>query len=201
MRRILTTSLILAALAMPAAAQTLTGTPAEVKAGTYAVEPTHAKVVYAISHLGFSTYYGTFPKLSGTLVLDPADPSRSKVDITIDVAAVDSNDDKLDAHLRAADFFETDKYPTATFRSTKVERTGDKTARITGDLTLKGVTKPVTLDATFNQAGPNPLSKVYTIGFDATGTVKRSDWGITTYVPAVGDAVELRIGAEFVMQP
>jgi len=201
-RTLIASFLVATALfAAPVAAQDVTRDPAAVKAGTYKVEPTHAKVTYAISHLGFSTYYGTFPKLDGTLVIDPADPTKSKVDIVIDVAAVDSNDDKLDAHLRAADFFDTEKFPTATFKSTKVERTGPNTAKVTGDLTLKGVTKPVTLDATFNQAGINFISKVYTIGFDAVGTIKRSDWGITTYVPAVGDEVTLRIGAEFQLQP
>lgn len=196
-RHILSALLVATALvASPALAQT-TQVPAEVKAGTYVVEPTHAKVLFAISHLGFSTYYGTFPKVDGTLVLDPADPAKSKVDIVIDVAAVDTSDDKLDAHLRAPDFFDTEKFPTATFKSTKIERTGDTTARITGDLTLKGVTKPVTLDATFNQAGPNFINKVYSIGFDAETTIKRSEWGITTFVPAVGDEVKLRIGTEF----
>ncbi|WP_119678897.1 YceI family protein [Indioceanicola profundi] len=184
-------------VAAPAFAQQPSSNPADVKAGTYVVEPTHAKVVFAISHLGFSTYYGAFPKLDGTLVLDPADPAKSKVDIVIDVTAVDTSDPKLDAHLKAADFFDAEKFPTATFKSTKVERTGENTARITGDLTLKDVTKPVVLDATFNQAGVNPLSKVYSIGFDAETTINRSEWGITTYVPAVGDEVKLRIGTEF----
>ena len=202
MRRTILSALLVATalVASPALAQTTTA-PAEVKAGTYVVEPTHAKVVFAINHLGFSTYFGSFPKLDGTLVLDPADPAKSKVDITIDVAAVDTSDDKLDGHLRAADFFDTAKFPTATFKSTKIERTGEKTARITGDLTLKDVTKPVTLEATFNQAGVNFINKVYTIGFDATTTIKRSEWGLTTYVPAVGDEVTLRIGTEFQLKP
>ncbi|MFM2045232.1 MAG: hypothetical protein RLY86_3808 [Pseudomonadota bacterium] len=201
MRRTLSALMLATTLiAGPALAQT-TGNPAEVKAGTYKVEPTHAKIVYAISHLGFATYYGTFPKLDGTLVLDPADPTKSRIDITVDVAAVDSNLDKMDEHLRAADFFDTANFPTATFKSTKVERTGDKTARITGDLTLKGVTKPVVLDATFNQAGVNMINNVYSIGFDATATIKRSDWGITTYVPAVGDDVTLKMGIELQLQP
>ncbi len=186
--------------AAPALAQEVTQDPAQVKSGTYRVEPTHAKVTYAISHLGFSTYFGTFPKMDGTLVIDTAKPENSKVDITIDVAAVDSNDDKLDAHLRSPDFFDTAKFPTATFRSTKIERTGPSTAKVTGDLTLKGVTRPVTLDATFNQAGVNFISKAYTIGFDAETTINRTDWGISTYAPAVGEKVTLRIGAEFLLQ-
>ena len=192
---------VLTGTAAPALAQEVTKDPAQVKAGTYKVEPTHAKVTYAISHLGFSTYFGTFPKMDGTLVIDTAKPENSKVDITIDVAAVDSNDDKLDGHLRSPDFFDTAKFPTATFRSTRIERTGPTTAKVTGDLTLKGVTRPVTLDATFNQAGVNFINKAYTIGFDAETTINRTDWGISTYAPAVGEKVTLRIGAEFQLQP
>ncbi|WP_114394140.1 YceI family protein [Oleisolibacter albus] len=203
MRSTLIRSLLVTAtlLAMPAAAQDVTRDAAAVKAGTYAVEPSHTKVLYAINHLGYSTYYGAFPKAQGSLTLDPANLDKSSLEITIDVAAIDSSDDALDKHLRGPDFFDTAKFPTATFKSTKIERTGANTARITGDLTLKGVTKPVTLDATFNQAGVNFISKTYSVGFDAVGTLKRSDFGIKAYVPAVGDEVTLRIGSEFQLKP
>lgn len=185
----------------PAQAQELTQSPAAAKSGTYALDPAHAKVLFSVRHLGFSTYYGAFPKLEGTLVLDAANPARSKVDITIDVAAVDTSDAELDKHLRSADFLDTGNAPKATFRSRQVEMTGERTARITGDLTLRNVTRPVVLEATFNQAGPNPISKAYSIGFDAETVIRRSEWGVSAYVPAVGDEVTLRIGAEFKLQP
>lgn len=187
--------------ASPAIAQELTQAPAEAQSGRYALDPAHAKVLFSVRHLGFSTYYGAFPALSGTLDYDAKDPTRSRVDITIDVAAVDTSDAELDKHLRSDDFLDAGKTPTARFRSTGVEVTGERTARITGDLTLRGVTRPVVLEATFNQAGVSPVSKVYTIGFDAETVIKRSEWGVSAYVPAVSDEVTLRIGAEFTRKP
>ena len=103
----------------------------------------------------------------------------------------------MDAHLKSPDFFDAAKFPTASFKSTKIEVTGPSSGKITGDLTLHGVTKPVTLNASFNGGGINPMSKAYVLGFNATGTVKRSEFGISTYVPAVGDEVTLTISAEF----
>lgn len=194
---LLGTALLLTA---PAFAQDVTRDPAAVTSGTYAIEPTHTKVVFAINHLGYSTYYGSFPKADGTLVLDAANPAKSALNVTIDVTAISTDLKELNDHLKAPDFFDTAKFPTATFKSTKVEPTGKNTAKVTGDLTLKGVTKPVTLDVTFNQAGPNMINKVYTVGFDAVGTIKRSDFGVSAYVPAVGDEVTLRIGSELQLQ-
>lgn len=199
MSRTLIAGLFGAALLLTAGqgfAQDLTKDPAAVKSGTYAVEPTHTKVVFAINHLGYSTYYGTFPKAEGTLVLDAANPAKSALDVTVDVTAISTDLKELNEHLLSPDFFDGAKFPKATFKSTKVELTGKNTAKVTGNLTLKGVTKPVTLDVTFNQAGPNFINKVYSVGFDATTTIKRSDFGVSAYVPAVGDEVTLRIGSE-----
>lgn len=191
----LTAALAAAPLAVQAQAA-LTKNPAEVQSGDYRFESSHAKVTWSVNHLGFSTYTGQFPRVEGTLKLDAKDVSKSVVNVTINTTAVGTLDEALDKHLKTADFLDVEKFPTATFKSTSVRRTGERTADITGDLTLHGVTKPVVVQATFNQAGPNPMSKIYTLGFDAKAKIKRSDFGISTYVPAVGDEVTLVIEAE-----
>lgn len=194
----LSAALVAAPLAVSAqgAAPAITKVPAEVQSGDYKFESSHAKVTWSVNHLGFSTYTGQFPRVEGTLKLDARDVAKSVVNVTINTAAVGTLDADLDKHLKTADFLNVEKFPTATFKSTAVKQTGERTADITGDLTLHGVTKPVVIQATFNQAGPNPMSKIYTIGFDARAKIKRSDFGITTYVPAVGDEVTLVIEAE-----
>ncbi|WP_245504538.1 YceI family protein [Aquabacter spiritensis] len=198
----------IAALALPFAAipplsaqeapeQEATSTSsAQVRAGTYAADPAHTRITWSVSHLGFSTYSGLLPAVEGTLVLDEDDTDKSRVEVTVPVARAGTLDPELDAHLKTSDFFDSAKYPTATFRSTRIEAAG-RTARITGDLTLRGVTRPVTLDVTFRRAGPRPTDKAYAVGFDATATIKRSDFGMTAFLPLVGDAVDLRIEAEF----
>ncbi|MGF1606419.1 MAG: YceI family protein [Rhodothalassiaceae bacterium] len=196
---ILAISALLAGPGLTATAQQLTQDPAQVSAATYTIDPAHTRVIFSVNHLGFSTYQGTFPNAEGSLALDPDDLSETALDVTIDVAGVSTADPELDKHLRAEEFFDADTYPTARFVSTKVERTGDNTARITGDLTMKGVTRPVTLDATFNQAGVNPVNERYTVGFDASGVIKRSDFGVSAYVPFVGDEVMISIGSEFTL--
>ncbi|MEP9379639.1 YceI family protein [Aquabacter sp. CN5-332] len=182
-------------LAAPLQAQEVSSSPTQVRAGTYAADPGHTRVTWSISHLGYSTYSGIFPAVTGTLVLDENDTSKSRVDVTIPVERVGTLDPDLDKHLKAPDFLDVAKFPTATFKSTGIKAAG-RTAKITGDLTLRGVTKPVTLDVTFNQAGV-AMDKLYTVGFDATAVIKRSDFGMTTYLPVLGDAVTLRIEAEF----
>lgn len=182
-------------LASPLQAQEVSSSPAQVRAGTYTADPGHTRVTWSISHLGYSTYSGIFPAVTGTLVLDENDTSKSRVEVTIPVERVGTLDPDLDKHLKAPDFFDVAKFPTATFKSTGIRAVG-RTAKITGDLTLRGVTKPVTLDVTFNQAGV-AMDKLYTVGFDATAVIKRSDFGMTTYLPVLGDEVTLRIEAEF----
>jgi polyisoprenoid-binding protein YceI len=174
--------------------------PSRVEKGSYALDPNHTQVGFTVSHFGFTTYSGLFTKTAGKLTLDPADPAASKLDVTISTESVYTPSEKLTGELRASDWLDAAKYPQATFKSTKVEKTGDTTAKITGDLTLHGVTKPVTLDATFYGAGANPLSKKVTVGFEVTGKIKRSDFGVTKYVPLVGDEVDLKISAPFEKQ-
>ena len=183
-------------LASPLAAQETTRDPHQVAAGTYEADPGHTRVTWKIKHLGFSTYSGIVPAITGTLVLDPKNPNASRVEVTIPVNKLGTLDTVLDAHLMAGDFFDVANFPRATFTSTRVEAHGDH-ARITGDLTLRGVTRPVTLEAEFNQAGVAPTDNTYTVGFDAKAKIKRSDFGMNAFLPLVGDEVELLIEAEF----
>jgi polyisoprenoid-binding protein YceI len=192
-------ALVLAAAA-PASAQIVTN-PAQAQAGGYALDSSHGKITWSVSHFGFSTYIGQFATVNATMKLDPNNLGATVLDATIDTTSLGTLNDALDKHLKSPEFLDVAKFPTATFKATKVTRTGDKTADIAGELTLHGVTKPVVVQATFNQAGPNPLDKKYRLGFAGAAKIKRSEFGITTYVPAVGDEVTLIIEAEFKAVP
>jgi polyisoprenoid-binding protein YceI len=181
-------------------AQSASHDPSIVKAGKYAIEPGHTQIEFTLLHLGFSYYSGSFSNVSGTAYLDPAKPSADRLSVTIPIDSVMTTSTKLDGELKGAEWFDAAKYPTATFVSTKVVPTGKDTARITGTLTLHGVSKPETLSARFVGAGVNPLDKKYTAGFEVTGTIRRSDYGVKTYVPLVGDDVKLTIAGAFEQQ-
>jgi polyisoprenoid-binding protein YceI len=174
--------------------------PAAVQAGAYAVEPVHTRVLFSVSHMGFTTWYGEFTNVSGTLDLDPQTPEKSAVEIHIPVNTVTTTNAKLDGELKSDQWFDAAQYPDIAFKSARIVATGKGTGRLTGDLTFHGVTKPVTLAVRFNGAGVNPLDKKYTVGFNATGSIKRSDFGVKTYVPLIGDEVDLIISAGFERQ-
>ncbi|HEX5182510.1 MAG TPA: YceI family protein [Allosphingosinicella sp.] len=196
-------SLITAAFALMAAtavaqpAPHVSHDPATIPAGTYAVEPTHTRIQFTVSHMGFTDWYGDFTHVSGSLRLDPAHPRASRVEIEIPVASVSTTNATLDGELKGADWFDAARFPTMRFVSTRIMRTGPNRALIAGNLTMHGVTRPVSLAASFNGAGTNPLDKSYTIGFDATATIRRSAFGVTKYVPLIGDSVAIRISAAF----
>ena len=175
--------------------------PAAVAAGRYKVDPTHTRIQFTVSHMGFTDWYGDLPRTTGTLQLDPKDITASKLDITIPVASVSTTNTILDGELKSAEWFDAVRFPEIYFVSKTVVSTGAGTADITGDLTFHGVTKSVVLAARFNAAGINPLSKAYTVGFDATTTLSRSDFGVKKYVPLIGDETVLRISAAFEKQP
>ena len=200
-RLILTASaaLLLAGSSLPALAQA-TNNPAEVQAGSFAVDPNHSQVGFTLSHMGFSNFSGRLSNVTGTLTLAGGDHSGSKLSVSIPASSFSTPVDKLNEELTSADWFDAGKFPAITFTSTKVTSTGPDSATITGDLTLHGVTKPITLTAHFVGAGANPLTKKYTVGFDATGTVKRSEFGVTKYVPLIGDDVELSLHGAFEQQ-
>ena len=194
--KLLTASLIALAASAPLSAKSVTG-PATVQAGSYKVDPSHVLVEFEVNHFGFSQFFGVFPAATGTLTLDPSNLAAAKVDVAVPVERVSTTNAKLDGELVGADWFDAAKYPVIRFVSTKVTRTGTGTARIAGNLILHGVSKPFVLDATFVGAGSNPLSKAYTVGFKASGHLKRSDFGVSKYVPLVSDEVTLTIAAPF----
>lgn len=179
----------------------LTKVPAEVQAGTYKLDSDHGKITWSVDHLGFSTYVGQFVAVEAELTLDPANPSAGTLTATIPLTKVDSNSDGLNAHLQTPDFFDTANHPVATFvsRSITVDAEDPTEATVVGDLTLRGVTKPVTMEVEFNQAGPS-MGGVYKAGFDGEATIKRSDFGVDFALPMLGDEVELHIEGEFVKQ-
>lgn len=174
--------------------------PAKVHAGAYAVEPEHTEVLFAVSHFGFSTYYGRFAHASGSLVFDPATPANSTLEISVPAATVSTTSDKLDDILKSTGWFEVAQFPAMVFKSTKVTVIGADRGIVTGDLTLRGVSRPLTLEVRFDGAGTDPADSKYTIGFDATGTLKRSDFGISTFTPYIGDEVRLILSGAFVKQ-
>ncbi|MDX7951640.1 YceI family protein [Lichenihabitans sp. Uapishka_5] len=172
----------------------------KVEAGTYAVEPNHTQVLFSVNHMGFTTYTGQFTKASGTLTLDAAKPDASKLDVSVDVGSVTTPSDKLSDELKSDAWLDAGKFPAITFKSTKVVKTGADMAKVTGDLTMHGVTKTETLTVKFNGAGVNQLDKKYTTGFEVSGKIKRSDFGVKTYVPLIGDEVTLTIAGAFEKQ-
>jgi polyisoprenoid-binding protein YceI len=163
---------------------------------TYKLDPGHTMVLFSWNHFGYSNPTADFGLGDGTVVFDEQNPAKSSVDVTLPLASLDTHVPALDKHLKEADFFDADKYPTVTFKSTKVQPLGGHKFNVTGDLTVHGVTKTVVLAATLNKVGPHPMSKAQAIGFDATASIKRSDFGVGAYVPKVGDEISIRITTE-----
>ena len=174
---------------------TLIAGTAQAAPETYTIDPTHTFPSFEINHLGFSTQRGRFNKSSGSIVLDRA-AKKANVDITIDTNSISTGFDKLETHLRAEDFFNTAKFPTITFKSTGAKFEGDKLAAVSGNLTMHGVTKSVTLTVTAFHCGMNPVYKKDACGADAETTIKRSEFGINYALPAVSDQVKLLIQVE-----
>lgn len=180
---------ILASLAAAAAFPTLAAPE------SYSVDPRHTFPSFEVSHLGFSTQRGRFNKTTGKITLD-REAKTGTVEIEIDAASVDSGLDKLEEHLRSEDFFNAAKYPTLTFKSTGMTFNSDKPASVTGDFTMLGVTRPVTLTVHAFNCGVHPINKKDVCGADVSATIKRSEFGMTKYVPGVSDEVKLQIQVE-----
>lgn len=180
-------------LAASAVALAFVGSAAFAAPVTYNIEPNHTSVTFFWGHGGgLSRMNGKFMNAVGTVVLDEAAPATSKVEVSFAIDGINTGVAALDAHLKTPDFFDAAQFPTATFKSTKVDVTGAKTAKVTGDLTLHGVTKPVTLDVTLNKITDDKKKA----GFNAKGTIKRSEFGISRFVPAVSDEIDLEISSE-----
>ncbi|WP_168406585.1 YceI family protein [Acinetobacter indicus] len=177
-------------------AVTSVATAALAKPVAYQIDPTHTATVFSWDHFGFSTPSGNFSNIQGTINVDEKQPEKSSVNVTIPLNSLNTNVKALDEHLMAADWFDAAKYPTITFKSTKVETQDKKNFKITGDLTVKGVTKPVVLDAVLNKLGPHPMTKAATVGFNATTSFDRSAFGIAGFVPNVGDKITVNITTE-----
>lgn len=183
----------------------------DVPAGIYALEPTHASVTFKIKHMGLSNYTARFTRMDAAINFDPNAPEKSKLVAVVDPASVQTDypGDYKGTHkespfktwnedlARSDKFFNSDKFPTIRFVSTSVEKTGEDTGKITGDLTLLGVTKPLTLDVKFNGfKNPHPHAQVAALGFSAHGAIKRADWGMAFGAGALGDDVEVIVEAE-----
>ncbi len=159
-------------------------------------EGAHYYAGFQISHLGFSTMHGRFDKLDGTIEYDAANPSASKVSVTIQAGSVNTNLAKRDAHLKSPDFFNVGEFPEITFVSTKVAPGTNGSAKVTGDLTMNGITKSITLDARVMKIGNHPFNKKPIAAWSARGKVKRSDFGIKYGLPVIGDEVTLLLDIE-----
>jgi polyisoprenoid-binding protein YceI len=168
-----------------------------VAADSYTVDPSHTYPSFEINHLGFSIQRGSFHGSAGKITLDTAAKTGS-IDIVVDTASINTGHAKRDEHLRGEDFFNVEKHPTMTFKSRKLRFSGDKLVGADGELTLLGVTRPVSLAVDWFVCGQNPITKKPVCGANATTTIKRSEYGMTTYVPAVGDEVKIAIQVEAV---
>ena len=167
-----------------------------VAAEKYTLDASHSQVVFEYKHLGFSTTWGMFSGFTGEIDFDKENPAASSVNINIDTKTLITGWDARTAHFLGPDFFEAEAAPTVTFKSTNIEVTGEDTAKITGDLTMNGVTKPVVLDTKLNKMGENPREKKPWLGFDATTTIVRSEFDMGLAAPYVSDEVKLQISVE-----
>jgi polyisoprenoid-binding protein YceI len=186
------------ALAFPLAA--FAARPAEAAPETFILDKPHADVIFNISHLGYSKTWGRFRDLDATLVLDQENPAASSIEVTIDAVSIDTNYLKRDNHLRTPDFLSVREFPSITFKSTKIEQTGENTAKVTGDFTMHGVTKPITLDVTMNKLAEHPAAQVPAVGFSAQFVLDRSEFGVSTYAPAIGKDMQVFIDLEFLQR-
>lgn len=197
MKTILLSTALFAAIVPATMAVAAPAAPQDIQAGTCKVESNHTLAEFTVNHFGFNDFFGVIPRAIGSLTLNPKAIAATKLDVSLPVAEISTTNSTLDAELKSADWFDAAKYPAIRFVSQKVVQTGPRTARITGTLTMHGVAKPMVLDATFGGAGVNMMDKAYTVGFSAVGTLKRSDFGVSKYVPAVSDEVKVKISAAF----
>ena len=193
MRKTVQTALAATFLALAANAQ---ADISDVPSGEYGLDDHHAYISFTYSHIGYSTPHIGFRNFDANLTLDSENPQNSEIEVVIDTTSIDSRVDEFNGHLRGSNFFDTDNYPQATFKSTSIEGTGEDTFNVTGDLTIKDVTKSVTLEATLNKAAMHPMRKIPAVGFSAETTIMRSDFGLDRAVPAVGDEVTIYITVE-----
>jgi polyisoprenoid-binding protein YceI len=179
--------------------------PAAVRAAQerYVIDPQHMTIAFLVSHVGYAKTLGQFTRAEGTFVFDPDAPMVRDISVSIDAASVDTHHPARDEHLRKPDFLWLERYPQITFSGTSAQQTGPRTGTVTGDLTLRGVTRPVTLDVTWNRSGAYPFGDLHwATGISARTAIRRSDFGMTYAVDAglVGDEVEIILEFEAIRQ-
>ena len=173
--------------------------PTVAHADSFKIEPFHSTVIFKVGHFGVGNVYGRFDTFSGTFTLDQNDPSKDSVNVEIKTDSVDTNAPARDKDIKGPDFFNAAQFPTATFKSTSVKKVDDKTYEVSGDFSLRGVTKPLTLNVQVIGSGPGPKGE-FRMGWEATAELKRSDFEVKTFLPAVSDEVGLRIAVEGIKQ-
>lgn len=171
----------------------------EVRAGRYRLDPSHTRVLFSVSHFGFSTFYGEFVRPEGTLEFDPANVAGSMLRVAVPVASIQTMNATLDEELRSSDWLDSERYPTLTLAMTACGAQPDGSLRILAQMSLHGVTRQVLLEARFVGAGVNPKNERYTLGFDVRGKIRRSDFGVTA-APLIGDELTMIIGAAFELE-
>ncbi|MEL6168239.1 MAG: YceI family protein [Pseudomonadota bacterium] len=174
----------------------LCGGAAIAESQTYKLDPSHSQIIFSYDHLGFSTTFGMFSGFEGEIVFDEDDPAASSVSVSMPVTSMFTGWEQRDGHFMSPDFFNASADDLVSFTSTSIEVTGDNTALITGDLSMNGVTKEIVLDTTLNGSGTHPMAQQPWIGFDASTTLLRSDFGVGAFAPAVSDEVEVMISIE-----
>jgi polyisoprenoid-binding protein YceI len=187
--------------AVKVATHTTSADPIDAPAGAYQLDPHHWSVTFDVDHFGYSRFVMRFDRMSADLDFHPEDPARSKVTARIEAASLDTNDSELDDLVKGPELLEAERFPEITFVSRDLRATGKNSGEMTGDLTIHGETRPVTLAVTFNGGAPNPLTGRHTLGFSATGHFSRGAFGLMSWYPAVGREIQLRIEAEFENRP
>ncbi|MEM9705178.1 MAG: YceI family protein [Pseudomonadota bacterium] len=192
--------MILSALAGCASLVTPEANPGAkaLRSGDYALDQRHAALLFKIDHLGFSKYIGRFERFDASMTFSEDAPEKTELDVAVDVASLDVADDDFAETLIGPDWFDATAFPQAFFRVTSVTQTGEQTARVDGDLTLKGVTAPISLDATFNGGARDLLRGAYVVGFSAIGSFDRTTFGVDRFAGVISNTVEIEIEAEFV---
>ncbi|MEM6536368.1 MAG: YceI family protein [Pseudomonadota bacterium] len=178
-------------------APTVRAEPAALKEGAYTLDQQHAALLFKVGHLGFSKFIGRFEKFDVALDFDENDPTAARIDAIIDVASLDIANDDFAETLRGPDWFDAEGFPEARFVSRSIEVTGDNEGVLYGDFTMRGVTRPIEMDVTFNGGGYDVLRGAYVLGMSATSKIKRSEFGMSKFRPLVRNTVEIEIEAEF----